>query len=511
MRVAIASLAAAVALIGATAAAAPSATLGYDDARHLLARTGFGPTDAEVRRYAPLSRADAVAKLLSETRTVAITSPPAAMLDSLPLRPPRGETSTAEERQAFVREQARETLELRGWWVNEMLVTPSPLTERMTLFWHNHFVSSQQKVRIARLMYRQNALLRANALGRFDTLLHAIARDPAMVVYLDSVQNRKGAPNENFAREVMELFTLGEGHYTEGDIKEAARAFTGWSLERETGAFRFRPMLHDEGTKTVLGHSGRFDGDEVLDLLLARPETSTFIVGKLWREFVSPHPDPREVERIARRFRESRYDIKVALGELLAGDAFYAPENRGVLVKSPIEIVVGALHQFSMRVDTGLPFALAAAGMGQNLLAPPNVKGWPGGDAWINTQTLLARKQFLDRITRADDTAAIVTALAMDADAPMKTTRSDAAGDSPSGIEAARAQRMRREMNRALSQAHFDSARFVASFPGSTADERGRAAQRLLLAMPPVHAVDTGADSLTLARSLVLDAAYQLK
>ncbi len=510
MRLAIASLAVAVALTGATAVAAPSATLGYDDARHLLARTGFGPTDAEVRDYAPLSRADAVAKLLSETRTVALTPPPAAMLDTSPLRPPRAEASTVEQRQAFVREQARETLELRGWWLTEMLATPSPLTERMTLFWHNHFVSSQQKVRIARLMYRQNVLLRANALGRFDTLLHAIARDPAMVIYLDSVQNRKGAPNENFAREVMELFTLGEGHYTETDIKEAARAFTGWSLERETGAFRFRPLLHDDGSKTVLGSNGRFDGDDVLDLLLARPQASTFIVTKLWREFVSPQPDRREVERIARRFRESRYDIKVALGDLLTSDAFYAPDNRGVLVKSPVDVVVGALRQFAIGVDTGLPFALAAAGMGQNLLAPPNVKGWPGGDAWINTQTLLARKQFLDRLTRADDTAAIAVALAMDAEAPMKATR-DAAGDSPPGSEAARAQRMRREINRALAQARFDSARFVASFPGATPDERGLAVQRLLLAVPPVHAVDAGADSLTLARSLVLDTAYQLK
>jgi uncharacterized protein (DUF1800 family) len=328
-----------------------------------------------------------------------------------------------------------------------------------------------------------------------------------MVIYLDSVQNRKGAPNENFAREVMELFTLGEGHYSEQDIKEAARAFTGWSLERETGDFRFRPLLHDDGPKTLFGKTGRFGGGDVLDMLLARPETSEHVVAKLWREFVSPDPDPRQVRRIAHCFRESRYDIKVALRELLTSDAFYAQESRGVLVKSPIEIVVGAMRQFSLPAHSGLPFAVAAAGMGQNVLAPPNVKGWPGGEAWINTQTLLARKQFLDRLTRADDGPAVAMALAMRDET--KPTPVREAGGAP--IEATPVQQMRREAIRALARIHFDSARFVASLDGETAAERGRSAQRLLLAVAPVQAVDPGADSLTLVRSLVLDAAYQLK
>ncbi len=210
--------------------------MGYDDARHLLARTGFGPTDAEVRdvRRAPASEA--------------VDAPPArhahdcghaaarhARVDTGPLRRPGPEARRDEERKAFQQQQVRHGLELRAWWVQEMLATPSPLTERMTLFWHNHFVSSQQKVRFARLMYAQNATLRANALGNFATLLHAASKDPAMLIYLDIAQSRKGQPNENFAREVMELFTLGEGQYTEQDIKEAARAFTGWSLDRETG------------------------------------------------------------------------------------------------------------------------------------------------------------------------------------------------------------------------------------------------------------------------------------
>jgi uncharacterized protein (DUF1800 family) len=381
---------------------AVAAPMGYDDARHLFARTGFGPTDAEVRSYAALPRNEAIARLLRETRTTTVTPPPAFAQDTGPLQRP-GRDASAEERKAYQQVEIRRGLELRAWWVQEMLVTPSPLTERMTLFWHNHFVSSQQKVRAARLMYGQNALLRANALGNFGTLLHAASKDPAMLVYLDGAQNRKGQPNENFAREVMELFTLGEGRYTEQDIKEAARAFTGWSLDRETGQYLFRPGVHDAGSKSVLGRSGNLDGDAVLEILLAQPSTAEFVTAKLWREFVSPDPDPREVKRIAQSFRNSNYDIKVALRELLLSDAFWAREHRGTLVKSPVEFVVGTLRQLEVAMPSGLPFAVLAAGMGQNVLSPPNVKGWPGGNVWIDTNTLLARKQFVDRVARADE------------------------------------------------------------------------------------------------------------
>jgi uncharacterized protein (DUF1800 family) len=496
------------------ALAASDAVLGYDDARHLLARTGFGPTDAEVRAYAPLTRADAVAKLLRETRTTAITPPPASAVDTSPLRAPRGDNVSEADRKAFRQQQVREGLEIRAWWVQEMLGTPSPLTERMTLFWHNHFVSAQQKVRIARLMYRQNVTLREYALGNFGVFLHAIAKDPAMMVYLDSVQNRKGAPNENFAREVMELFTLGEGHYTEQDVKEAARAFTGWSLERETGTFVFRPRLHDEGTKVVLAKTGRFDGDSVLDILLARPETAEFVTTKLWREFVSPDPDPAEVARIARRFRDSNYDIKVALKDLLASDAFYAPGNRGVLLKSPTELVVGTLRQLDLAPGTTLPFAVAAAGMGQNLMSPPNVKGWPGGETWINTTTLLARKQYLDRITRAGGALPLEMIAASNRESTEMERNAPKLALAPQGVaddDKARQQRFLRQMDRGIASLDFDSARWMAQFPGAAPAERAHAAQQLLLATAPQQRPDYDADSRTLVHAIVLDAAYQLK
>ena len=449
-------------LVSATLAHAAAAPMGYDDARHLLSRTGFGPTDAEVRAYAAMPRGEAVARLLRETRTSTVTPPPTFATDTGPLRPPARDASDA-ERKVFLQQQIRYGLTLRAWWVQEMLVTPSPLTERMALFWHNHFVSSQQKVRIARLMYVQNAMLRANALGNFGTLLHAASKDPAMLVYLDNAQNRKGSPNENFAREVMELFTLGEGHYTEQDIKEAARAFTGWSLNRETGEYLFRPGVHDYGNKTVLGRSGNFDGDAVLDILLAQSSTAEYVTAKLWREFVSPDPEPREVRRIAQAFRSSNYDIKETLRALLTSDAFWARANRGTLVKSPVEFVVGTLRQLEIQSPAGLPFAILSAGMGQNLFSPPNVKGWPGGNVWIDTNTLLARKQFVDRLARADEAMPQMAAAAT----PQGTE----------GDEKARAQRLTREVDRGLRNLHFDAGAWP-SPRGKGARQRTRNAQR---------------------------------
>ena len=332
--------------------------MGDSDARHLLARTGFGPTSAEVRAYANLSRDDAIDQLLRDANGQPAIAPPWWAHDSAPYRRP-GPAASEDERKAFQQAETRRAMELRGWWLREMLATRSPLTERMTLFWHNHFVSSEQKVRDARLMYAQNALFRSQALGNFAVLLHAVAKDPAMVIYLDNAQNRKGAPTENFGRDVMELFTLGQGHYGERDIKEAARAFTGWGVDRESGTFAFRPRLHDDGEKTVFGKSGDFDGDQVLDLILARRETSEFIVGKLWKEFVSPTPDRRVVERIARDFRAAKYDLKVALRELLQTEAFWSDANRAALVKSPVEIVVGTLRQLEVVPAETQPLALA--------------------------------------------------------------------------------------------------------------------------------------------------------
>jgi uncharacterized protein (DUF1800 family) len=485
--------------------AAPHDVLGAEDARHLLARTGFGPTAAEVAAFAPLTRTAAVERLLAGTHSVARLPPPAAVLAQEPVRFP-GPNATIEERRAFNQRNTREGLELRAWWIQEMLTTPSPLTERMTLFWHNHFVSSQQKVRFARLMHGQNVVLREHALGSFAALLHAAAKDPAMLVYLDVAQNRRGEPNENFAREVMELFTLGEGRYAQQDVKEAARAFTGWSVDRETGRFVFRRGMHDAGEKSVLGRRGRFDGDAVLDALLAQEATAEHIVGKLWKEFVSPDPDAAQVRRIAAEFRRSDYAIKAVLRELLTADAFYAGENRGVLVKSPVELVVGALRQLELSPSDGLPFAIVASGMGQNLFSPPNVKGWPGGESWINASTLLARKQYLERLSRAD--AGVGPAM-----------RRRAAMDDGSGALAIaavfdddreRRSRAGRAIERGMRDAAFDANAWVAAQSPSV-DDRARAVRSLLLPLPPQSPEPDDAPPAVLVRTTLLDPAFQLK
>ena len=317
--------------------------------------------------------------------------------------------------------------------------------------------------------------------------------DPAMVIYLDNASNRKGQPNENFAREVMELFTLGEGHYGEADIKEAARAFTGWSIDPDTGEFVFRPFIHDDGVKTVLGRSGNFDGDAVLDILLAQPATAEFVVGKLWKEFVSPAPDPVEVKRIARMFRDNRYNIKVALRALLTSDAFYALPNRATLIKSPVDLVVGTVRQFHIQAGDVLPFVLATRQLGQDLFAPPNVKGWPGGDAWINSATLLQRKQLLDRLFQTQQAQRMTTQRVNDMQA--------AAGNGKlAGIDG------RARFARALQDIHVDADKWQAQFRGNE-----HLMVKTLIAGEPANPPSAQVNGADRIRELVLDPAYQLK
>ncbi|HVG05639.1 MAG TPA: DUF1800 domain-containing protein [Burkholderiaceae bacterium] len=383
-------------LVASSVAPAAEPALGVQGAKLLLTRAGFAPNDDEIAAYSTLSHAAAVDRLLAGVRTTAVTAAP-AWIDERFVAPRELRTMSDEARRAEIQKQVRMGLDLRGWWLREMVQTPSPLTERMTLFWHNHFVSAQPKVRYTQLMYRQNALLRAHALGRFDELLHAVAKDPAMLIYLDSATNRRGSPNENFAREVMELFTLGEGRYSEEDIKQAARAFTGWSIDVESGGFMFRRLLHDDGEKTVFGKSGKFDGDAVLDIILAQPGAAEFIVRKLWREFVSSQPDEVRVRKIAAQFRSSGWSIAQPVRALLLQPEVIARDEDNALVKSPADLMVGFVRQSGARLSQPVAAAVALAGMGQNLFSPPNVRGWPGGDAWINTHTLLARKQFLER------------------------------------------------------------------------------------------------------------------
>ncbi|KVD72616.1 hypothetical protein WS62_09575 [Burkholderia sp. ABCPW 14] len=468
--------------------ASMQALLDADDARFLLTRTGFSPPPRDVAHFVGMTRTQALAELLAGTRTQSVTPPPDWVRELPPSRAARA-AFTPDERRAEQQLRNRRYDELRAWWVREMLVTPSPLTERMTLFWHNHFTSGQDKVPFPQTIAAQNALLRADALGNFGAMLHGVAKDPAMLQYLDGASNRKGRPNENFAREVMELFTLGEGHYTQRDVSEAARAYTGWGLDPDTLAYAFRPNVHDDGMKTVLGEAGRFDGDAVLDILLARPETARFVVAKLWREFISDTPDSDVVEHVAARFRQSGYDIKAALAGLLSSDAFWADRNRGVLVKSPAELVAGTVRLFDVGYGDAAPLASTLRTLGQNLFYPPNVKGWPGGAIWINSSTLLARKQFVEQMMRATEAPGMRAA----------PGSHDMAGKPVP---------MRRGMR-------FDLDAWLAAYrtkPQAQPDlSMALQMQHAVLPISPVAAIEAGATSSAYLQALLMDPAYQLK
>ncbi|WP_335645735.1 DUF1800 domain-containing protein [Pandoraea faecigallinarum] len=489
----------------ALSAADPSRRpLTADDARYFLTRAGYAPDARELAPFVGLTRAQAVDQLLMQARRTAVTPPPAWAADP-PLYGAALKGMTPDERRELNERRNRMASALSAWWAQEMATTPSPLTERMTMFWHNHFVSSDDKVREPTVLYRQNVLLRANALGNFGTMLHDVSKDPAMLIYLDGAGSRKGHPNENFAREVMELFTLGEGHYTEQDVREAARAYTGWSLDRSTMTYVWRADLHDTGTKTVLNRTGDFDGDQVLDILLARPETARFIVGKLWLEFVSPTPDPTQVERVADAFRASGYDIRVAMRALFLTPAFWDARARGTLIKSPSEFVTDTVREFDIGYDDPQMLAQQMRVLGQDLFRPPNVKGWPGGDAWIDSTTLLARKQFVERMFRATENA--------NAGGP-SAAMSVSSTPIRSGVQRT-ALRAGQAMPRTVAGVRFDLSRWLQPYalgPVDVPDGASREAlQRAVLPLAPAAPQPPGVNSASFLQALLMDPAYQLK
>ncbi|RMF85462.1 MAG: DUF1800 domain-containing protein [Planctomycetota bacterium] len=365
-----------------------------DAAAHLLRRAGFGGTPAEIERLYALGPRGAVDYLVDYQKIPYDLAPP--KVDPAIYEPPdRRElrTLTEEERRKFFDERRKLDRaafeEIRLWWIERMVESPRPLEEKMTLFWHGHFTSGMREVRNALFMFEQNQFLRRNALGNFRELLLGIGRDRAMLVYLDGNKNEKEHPNENYARELMELFTLGVGNYTEKDVTEAARAFTGWDYDRS--GFRFRPGKHDFGKKQFLRKSGRFDGDDIVDIILEQRAASRFLAKNLLEFFCRPEPDKALVEALAREIRREKYELRPIMKKLLLSQAFYHPISRGCLVKSPVEIVIGTARTLGVEIRD-LPAAnRAMIAMGQELMQPPNVKGWDGGAAWINTATLFNR------------------------------------------------------------------------------------------------------------------------
>jgi uncharacterized protein (DUF1800 family) len=298
--------------------------------------------------------------------------------------------------------QANNGPQARAWWLYRMLYGPHPLREKLTLFWHNHFATSNAKVQNAGFMLGQYELMHRHALGSFRALLVEMSRDPAMLVWLDTSLSKKGMPNENYARELMELFSLGIGHYTEKDIREAARAFTGWEVR--AGRAAFNPAQHDSGTKAVLGQKGKWQGEDVVRVCLEQPAAPLFIVGKLYRFLVSETvpATPELLAPLAASFRQSDYDFGALVKTVLRSNLFFSPDVYRTRVKAPVDFALGIVRALEGRIGT-IALAGALEDLGQNLFYPPSVKGWDGGPAWLNSQTLLTRQNLALALTSTED------------------------------------------------------------------------------------------------------------
>lgn len=353
-------------------------------AAHLFRRAGFGATTEELNAAVSTHPSDVVRDLLRQAQADVRQD-----LGSDPL-------ATALLATGNVRS-------LASWWLHRMLNTPSQLLEKMTLFWHGHFATSADKVSDATLMFRQNLLLRRHALGSFGELTQGIARDPAMLLYLDSATSRKAHPNENFGRELMELFCLGEGNYTERDVQELARCFTGWEVRRDR--FRFNRYQHDGGQKTILGQQGAFGGEAAVDIVLRQPACPRFIVSKLVRFFLSDEPPPADglTAPLERLLRESDLQVAPVIERILSSNLFFSRHAMARRIRSPVELVIGLLRSLHASTDLNR-VADGLHELGQSLFFPPNVKGWDGGRSWINTSTLLGRANLIGDLLHSEKT-----------------------------------------------------------------------------------------------------------
>lgn len=386
-----------------TAHAAGDASLTFEDARHLLLRTGFAPTEDQISGLAGMSRAQAVDKLLDGVLDEAVSIEPDWM-DVWPPNDMYDDDMTDGQMMAAVAVETEWRMDVKAWWLHEMLTTPSPLTEQLVLFWNNYFTMSLAEIRWPQSVLRNNTVLRKHALGNFRDMLMDMSRDPGFMAWLDIDENTRDSPNENYGREIMELYTLGIGNYTEKDIIEAARALTGWKIDEETGESYFSEEDFDDGEKTLLGRTGNFGLKEVVDILLEEKETARFITRRAWKHFISHDTPPTddEVEALAEILRQNDYALKPFFRGLFLSDAFWAAENRGNMVKSHLELILGVVNQLDLDSDADeISLAVATMEMGQDIMDHITVAGWAGGREWVNTATLPARMRFVsDSLSR---------------------------------------------------------------------------------------------------------------
>ncbi len=459
-------------VLAALAPYVPGPTDPFDPhkAAHLLRRAGFGAPAADVGK--------AVTEGLEATVE--------GLFDEAEDEEERFQTTFDAVNQDLV--NFADPSQLRGWWVYRMLRTRAPLREKLTLFWHGHFATSAAKVEELELMHQQIATLRKHAWGNIRDLTQAIARDPAMLVWLDGESSTKEHPNENFARELMELFTCGIGHYTETDVQEAARAFTGW--HRDGAKFNFVADAHDSGRKQFLGRAGKFNGGDIIDILMQQPATLTFLARKLLRFFAAPEPSAAVVAEAAELLERTRLDVKWFLRELFQSRWFYSDDCRRTRISSPVEYVVGTLRTLGVRWPANEAGNQIEA-MGQTLLAPPNVKGWDGERAWINSSRWASRLEFAKIIAELNDNSAFGATLHLDRIVPAETREPAKAIDAIVSVllQGELPDATRRELTEFLVTTD-DGSRNLESFRDDDdfRQNRLRGAIELVLGLPEYHA-----------------------
>ncbi len=352
--------------------------------QHLCWRAGFGPDPKTLNQQRLISIEQIVAQLFEASKR----SKP---LDEIPpylKREAQNMQQLSMARKMELRDLSKDYIQtLNIKWLEKMAYGKAQLRERMTLFWHDHFACKEKN---ALFVQQQNNTLRKYALGHFGDLLFKVAQDPAMLSFLNNKQNKKSSPNENFARELLELFTLGIGNYSERDIKEAARAFTGWKFDKD-GNFKMVQRQHDDGEKVFMGQKGNWSGEDIIRIILDQTQTAEFIVSKIYRYFVNEQLDKSIVKQLARNFYQSNYDISTLMYQIFTADWFYAPENVGTKIKSPIDFLTGLMRTFKVQFTSKESPLIVQRVLGQTLFDPPNVAGWKGGRNWIDSSTMTFR------------------------------------------------------------------------------------------------------------------------
>jgi len=361
---------------------------------HLLGRAAFGPALKEMPGYLTSTTGDITNKLFAASRNYT----PLHTVSPIDLTWQQYKMMSVEEKRAFRKKNRQMIAALNTAWIEKMISDDAVLREKMTFFWHDHFACRTNKAFFAQDL---NNRLRKNALGNFGELLMDVSKSPAMLEYLNNQQNRKQHPNENFAREVMELFTLGIGHYTEDDVKNAARAFTGWSTNFQ-GEFVYKRKSHDFGTKTFLGKTGDFGGEDVIRIILEQKQTARHITRKIYSYFVNEQVDEEFAEELAGYFYDSDYNLEKLMYRLFTDDRFYAEKNHLCLVRSPVELLVSYGRLLPVTVENKKALISLQRRMDQVLFYPPNVGGWPTGNEWINSTSLPIRMQLPEGLNSAN-------------------------------------------------------------------------------------------------------------